>query len=59
MDEEMIVWSRIYRRAYGTTPIRRSETAEDAGVADIDPYEEDERESDVWSEQVEDEAESV
>lgn len=38
VDEEMVVWARTFRRAYGTKVSAPIDSAEDDEVEDIDPY---------------------
>ena len=58
MDEEMIIWGRTYRQAYGTKPIRNGKL-EDEEAADLDPYDEDDSESDDWAERESSQASSA
>ena len=58
IDEEMIIWARTFRRAYGTDPIRNG-TLEDDEAVDLDPYDEDEGESDDWAEREDSQASSA
>lgn len=39
VDEEMVVWARTFRKAYGTKPVTMPVEDEDDDVAEEDPYE--------------------